>query len=83
MWPEKGKQETVNVSQRERERERESGSLQTSLEKNILNFSYTVSFSLRVNFENLIVRLHICIISFLLAKFQENQRLIAMSSNKY
>ena len=31
-----------------------------------------------MNFENLIVELHVIIISSMLAKFQENQRLIAM-----
>ena len=36
-----------------------------------------------MKFENLTVGLHVLIISLMLAKFQENQRLIAMSSNKY
>ena len=55
-------------------------SLQTNLEKNLLNLSYT--FILNVNFENLTVGLHILIISFMLAKFQKDQKAIAMSSNK-
>ena len=53
--------------------------LQTSLEKNSTNFSY-ISI-LNVNFENLTIRLHILIIFFMLAKFQENQRSISISSN--
>ena len=39
-------------------------------------------FLLGVNFENLIVGLYVLIISSMLAKFQENQILIAMSSIK-
>ena len=45
-------------------------SLQTNLEKNPSKSSYV--FILTVNFENLTVRLHILIISFILAKFQQN-----------
>ena len=55
-------------------------SLQTSLERNPTNSSYI--FVLNVNFENLTVRLYILITSLMLTKFQENQILIAMSSNK-
>ena len=55
--------------------------LQTSLERNPTNSSYI--FILSVNFENLTVILHILIKSLMLTKFQENQRSIAMSSNKY
>ena len=55
-------------------------SLQTSLERNPTNSSYI--FILSVNFENLIVRLHVLITSLILTKFQENQRSIVMSSNK-
>ena len=55
-------------------------SLQTSLERNPSNLSYI--FILSVKFENLTVELHVLILSFILAKFQENQRSIAMSSNK-
>ena len=55
-------------------------SLQTSLERNPLNLSYI--FILSVKFENLTIGLHGFIIFFMLAKFQEDQRLIAMSSNK-
>ena len=38
---------------------------------------------LDVNFENLTVRLHILIISSILAKFQESKKLIVMSLIKY
>ena len=55
-------------------------SLQTNLVRNPTNSSYI--FILSVNFENLTVRLHVLITSLLLTKFQENQRSIAMSSNK-
>ena len=55
-------------------------SLQISLERNPTNTSYI--FILSVNFENLTVRLHVLITSLMLTKFQENQRLIAISSNK-
>ena len=55
-------------------------SLQTSLERNPLNYSFI--FILSVNLENLIVGLHVLIISFMLAKFQENKKLIAMLSDK-
>ena len=55
-------------------------SLQTSLERNLTNSSYI--FILSVNFENLTVRLHVLITSKMLTKFQENQRSIAMPSNK-
>ena len=55
-------------------------SLQISLERNSTNSSYI--FILSVNFENLIVKLHVLIISLMLTKFQENQRSITMSSNK-
>ena len=56
-------------------------SLQTSLEKNPTNFSFI--FILSVNFENLTVKLHVLIISFMLTKFQANQRSIIISLNKY
>ena len=56
-------------------------SLQIILERNPTNSSYI--FVLSVNFENLTVRLNVLITSLMLTKFQENQRLIAMSSNKY
>ena len=56
-------------------------SIQTSLERNPTNSSYI--FILSVNFENLTVRLHVLITFKILTKFQENQRSIAMSSNKY
>ena len=56
-------------------------SLQPSLERNPTNSSYI--FILSVNFENLTVRLHVLITSLMLTKFQENQRSITMSSNKY
>ena len=55
-------------------------SLQISLEYNPSNLSYI--FILSVKFENLTIGLHVFIIFFMLAKFQEDQRLIAMSSNK-
>ena len=55
-------------------------SLQTSLKRNPSNLSYI--FILNVKFENLTVGLHVLIISFMLAKFQEDQILIVMSSNK-
>ena len=35
-----------------------------------------------MNFDNLVVRLHVFIIFFILAKFQKDQRLTAMSSIK-
>ena len=54
--------------------------LQTSLEKNLSNLSYI--FILSVKFENLTIGLHVLILSFILAKFQEYQRSIAISSNK-
>ena len=54
--------------------------LQTSLERNPKNSSYI--FILSVNFENLTVRLYVLITSKMLTKFQENQKSIAMSSNK-
>ena len=40
-------------------------------------------FILSVNFENLTAELYVLIISFMLVKFQEVQRSIAMFSNKY
>ena len=55
-------------------------SLQISLEYNPSNLSYV--FILSVKFENLTIGLHVFIIFFMLAKFQEDQRSIAMSSNK-
>ena len=55
-------------------------SLQTSLERNPSNSSYI--FILSVNFENLTVELNALIISFMHAKCQEDQKSIAMSSNK-
>ena len=55
-------------------------SFQTNLERNLSNLSYI--FILSVKFENLTVGLHVLIISFMLAKFQEDQRSIAMSLNK-
>ena len=55
--------------------------LQASLERNLSNLLYI--FILNVKFENLTIELHVLIISFILAKFQEYQKSIAMSSNKY
>ena len=55
-------------------------SLQTNLEKNPTNSPYI--FILSVNFENLIIRLHVLITSLILTKFKENQISITMSSNK-
>ena len=40
-------------------------------------------FLLDVNFENIIVGLHVLIISFMLAKFQRDQKSISMLSIKY
>ena len=56
-------------------------SFQTSLERNPTNSLYI--FILSVNFENLTIRLHVLITSLILTKFQEDQKLITMSSNKY
>ena len=58
----------------------EKVSLQTSLKRNPSKFSYI--FLLDVNFETLTIELHVFIISFMLTKFQENQRSIAVSSIK-
>ena len=55
-------------------------SFKTSLERKLSNLSYI--FILIVNFENLTIKLHVFIISFILAKYQEDQRSIAMLSNK-
>ena len=55
-------------------------SLQTSLERYLSNLSYI--FILSLNFENLTVGLQVLIISFVPTKFQEDKKLIAMSSNK-
>ena len=55
-------------------------SLQTSLDRNPTNLSYI--FILSVNFENLTIRLHVLIMSLMLTKLQENQRSIAMLSNR-
>ena len=55
-------------------------SFHTSLERNPTNSLYI--FILSVNFENLTIRLHVLITSLILTKFQENQRSIAMLSNK-
>ena len=55
--------------------------LETNLEKNFTGSSYI--FILNVNFENLTIRLHGLITSFMLTKFLENQRSITTSSNKY
>ena len=52
----------------------------TSLERNPSNLSYI--FILSVKFENLTVGLNVLIISFILAKFQKNQRSITISLNK-
>ena len=54
--------------------------LQINLNRNYLNL--LCIFLLSVNFKNLTDGLHVLIIFFMLAKFQEDQRLIAMSSNK-
>ena len=54
--------------------------LQTTLERNLTNLSYI--FILSVNFKNLTIRLHVLITSLMIKKFQENQKSIAMSSNK-
>jgi len=60
----------------------ENVSLQISLERYSSNSSYI--FLLDVNFENLTIRLHIFIISsmHMLAKFQEDKKLIAIFSIK-
>ena len=50
------------------------------ISENSSNFFYI--FLLNVNYKNLTVRLYVFIISFMLAKFQENQRSIVMSSIK-
>ena len=50
--------------------------------KKINKVSLQYIFILSVKFENLTVRLHVLIISFVLAKFQKDQRSIGMSSNK-
>ena len=55
-------------------------SFQTNLERNPTNSLYICILS--VNFENLTIRLHVLITSLILTKFQENQRSIAMLSNK-
>ena len=49
-----------------------------SRRKTLKNSSYI--FLLDVNSKNLTIELHVLIIFFMLTKFQENQRLIAMSS---
>ena len=49
-----------------------------SWRKTLKNSSYI--FLLDVNSKNLTIELHVPIIFFMLTKFQENQRLIAMSS---
>ena len=54
-------------------------SLQTNLERNPSNSSYI--FIMSMNFVNLALGLYVLIISFMLAKFQEGQRSITMSSN--
>ena len=59
----------------------ENVSLQTNLEKNHSNSSYI--FLLVVIFENLTVELYVLIISFMLVKFQKDQRSIVMSSIKF
>ena len=48
------------------------------LSRNSSNF--TNIFLLYVNFENIIIGLHVLIIPSILAKFQEDQRLVAMPS---
>ena len=53
----------------------------TSLEKNPSS-SYCI-FLLDVNFENLIIELHVHIISFILVKFKEYQKSKTMLSTKY
>jgi len=50
------------------------------LSRNSLNF--TNIFLLYVNFENIIIGLHVLIIPSILAKFQEDQKLVAMPSIK-
>ena len=55
-------------------------SFQTSLKINSTNSSY-ISI-LRMNFENLTIRLHVLIIFFMHVKFQEDQKLITIPSNK-
>ena len=50
----------------------------SSLERNFTNFSYI--FKLSVNIENLTVRLHVFIISFMFVKFQENKKSKNISS---
>ena len=55
--------------------------LETEEQNFSLNFLYI--FISNVNFENLTAELYVIIISFILAKFQEVQKSIAMFSNKY
>ena len=55
-------------------------SFQTSLKINSTNSSY-ISI-LRMNFENLTIRLHVLIIFFMHVKFQEDKKLITIPSNK-
>ena len=50
------------------------------MSENSSNFFYI--FLLNVNYKNLTVGLYVFIISFILAKFQENQKSIVMSSIK-
>ena len=56
----------------------EKVSLQTNLERNLPNFFFIIL--LDMNFESLTVKLHVLIISSMLAKFQEDQISIVMWS---
>ena len=58
----------------------ENVSLQTWLERKPSNSFYI--FLLDVNFQNFTFELHVLITSLILTKFQENQKSIAISSNK-
>ena len=59
----------------------EKVSLQTNLGINPSNY-VDIFFLLVVNFENLTVELHVLIISSMIAKFQENQKSVAILSIK-
>ena len=59
-------------------KKKKSEVLKSCLEKLKADTKHTPS----VNFENLIVKMYILIISFMLAKFQEDQKSITMLSNK-
>ena len=65
------------------ERERERDWVQVTPSVNLTNITPLNIFQLNANIEKSTIRLHYLRIFFMLAKFQDDQRLIAISSINY